>query len=211
MRILKRRISEAKRFLLERPKLPLTRSSSEKKHREPIDNEILSAASVSSISRHPIRKSNPSPTQDSAIVETNIADYSIKATKNIVKNYARAICNFISMDIAQEYIDDLAAKFQCDSIDEFKSFVFHNKESVDCIQRFKSMILTTKHDCAKLVVFKKMFQAIGELFIKYFSVNWIYSGRLKHKKAHLAFRFKMLRRLKNPHLFTYLKSFNKKI
>lgn len=208
MRILKKRIAEAKRLLLQRPKFPKTRSSTLVKYRDQSESETSSS---SSLIKKAIKKISPNPDPDDRMVEKSLSDFSIKSTKNIVKNYARAICNFISMEVAQEYLEDLRDKLGCESIEEFKSFVFANKESVDCIQRFKSMLLTNKHDCEKLCTFKKMFQMIGEIFIKFFSVNWIYGGRLKHKKAHLAFRFKMLRRLKKPQLFTHLKSFNKKI
>ena len=52
---------------------------------------------------------------------------------------------------------------------------------------------------------KKVFSLIGEVFIKDVSVNWIFAARIKYKKAYLKFRFKVLRRIKNPEFLTYLR------
>lgn len=140
----------------------------------------------------------------------NLAEFGSISTKNIVKNYARAICNFIASDVSSEYIERYGDKLAQDEIQEFRDFISRNKDIVDCIERFKSMLLVSRYDSSKLKRFKHIFQKVGETFVKYFSVNWIFNGRLKQRKAHLAYRFKILRRIQNPHLFTHLTSFLKK-
>jgi hypothetical protein len=40
---------------------------------------------------------------------------------------------------------------------------------------------------------KLVFQRVSEIFIKYFSVNLIFTGRLNYKQEYLKFRYKMLR------------------
>jgi hypothetical protein len=65
-------------------------------------------------------------------------------------------------------------------------------------------------DSAQLAAFKRIYKRIGEIFIKFYSVNWIFNGRLNYKDAHLKFRNRMLRRLKNPDSFNHIKSFSKK-
>jgi hypothetical protein len=58
--------------------------------------------------------------------------------------------------------------------------------------------------------YKRVFQGISKVFIKFFSVNWIFDGKLKYKNEHIKFRNRMLRRIEKPEMFTYLKPFNRK-
>jgi len=134
-------------------------------------------------------------------------NYDVKSTKNIVKNYGRAICNFILAPISKVYLVDILKKHgDSVTLKQFSEFIKNKKEDVDCIERFKAMLMIKIGDSSSEKTFKSIFLDIGEIFIKYFSVNWIYNGRLTYKESHLNFRFKMLRRLRNPELFTYLKS-----
>ena len=137
--------------------------------------------------------------------------HDIKATKNIVKNYGRAICNFILSPVSRPYLNDIIHRdHKTIEIESFISYIQARKETIDCIERIKQMLIVTENDDEEEAAFKTIFKKIGEIFIKYFSVNWIFGGRLTYKQAHVAFRFKMLRRLRNPELFTHLKSFVKR-
>jgi hypothetical protein len=60
-------------------------------------------------------------------------------------------------------------------------------------------------DNEKVKSFKKAFQELTEIFVKYFSVNWILNSKLQYKIEYLKCRYKILRRIKNPHLFAYFK------
>jgi len=62
-----------------------------------------------------------------------------------------------------------------------------------------------QEDSKEVAAVKRGFAEVGEVFIKNFSVNWAFHSRVFHKEAHLKFRYKMLRRVRNPELFTYLK------
>jgi len=128
-----------------------------------------------------------------------------RATKNIVKNYGKAICSFACSEIGKPYLETVLEKHNIKQHKEFLTYISKVKESIDSIQSFRSLLLVREDDPADVVAFKKAFAAIGEVFIKYFSVNWIFSGRITHKDTHLKFRFKMLRRIQHPEFFTYLK------
>jgi len=129
-----------------------------------------------------------------------------RSTKNIVKNYGKAICSFACSDIGKPYLQSVLEKNKIQQKQkEFIAYICKVKESIDSIQSFRSLLLITENDPEDMIAYKKAFAAIGEIFIKYFSVNWIYSGRITHKDTHLKFRFKMLRRIQNPEFFTYLK------
>ncbi len=130
-------------------------------------------------------------------------------TKNIVKNYGKAICNFCFMDASKYYLEDLIKKYGV-SLQDFLDFLNSKKDSIDSIQSLKEMLIPYDDDSPALKAYKALYKDIGEIFIKYFSVNWIFNGRLTYKEAHLKFRYKMLRRLRNPEMFTHIKAFSKK-
>jgi hypothetical protein len=127
-----------------------------------------------------------------------------KATKNIVKNYAKAIANFVLSPISLPYLYAIL-KDKSNSLDEFLDFVKVAKESIQGIDTFRYFLLAQENDSSELRAFKDTFKAISIIFIKYFSVNWIAHSRLKNKLVYLKYRFRILRRITNPDSFTYLK------
>jgi hypothetical protein len=132
-----------------------------------------------------------------------------RATKNIVKNYGKAICSFASSPISTPYLEPLAKKHGVEMID-FINFVSNAKESIESMSSFRNHLLITEEDDELRCKLKQIFRSICEVFIKFFSVNWIFSGRLTYKEIHLKFRFKLLRRVRNPESFTYLSARAKK-
>jgi len=124
-------------------------------------------------------------------------------TKNLAKNYGKAICNFIIRKLSNEYLIPIAIARAVD-IQEFKIFVKANKNSVNNIEKFRNFLTISDRDEEKVKIFKKMFRDLALIFIKYFAVNWIFSGRLEHRQTYLRFRFKMMRRIRNPEKFTFI-------
>ena len=139
----------------------------------------------------------------------SITPESYRSTKNVAKNYGKAIASFASSDLATPYIERITATEPC-SPTEFLDFIRRNKEQIQGIDSFRAMLLPKETDDAKEAAFKRVFQRISEVFINFFSVNWICHGKMKDKVVYLKFRFKILRRIRNPELFTYLKKSKKK-
>lgn len=79
------------------------------------------------------------------------------------------------------------------------------KDYIQNIDTFRDVLLITEDDSEKEIHFKKILQRAGEVFIKYFSVNWIFTGKMLYKMEYLKFRGKMLRRIQHPESFTYVK------
>jgi len=128
------------------------------------------------------------------------------STKNIVKNYGSAIISFSYSELSKPYLEPFLEEFQISS-KEFTDFVDGSKSAVTGITSFRNMLMINEEeDDEKCVACKSVFQKIAEVFIKYFSVNWIFSGKVTHKLTYLKYRGKMLRRIQNPELFIYLKS-----
>ena len=129
----------------------------------------------------------------------------LNSAKNIVKNFGRAISSFCLSDIALPYLEPLV-NHEDVKLPNFHKFVSHGKENIDGIASFRGLLLVMKEDNRELRAYKQILQEMSIVFIKYFSVNWIFSSRLKNRTAHLKSRFKMLRRIKDPEHFTYLKA-----
>ena len=142
------------------------------------------------------KKNNQSERKEKELDDT-------RSTKNIAKNFGKAICNFSISAISLPYLTPILEKEHIE-YSAYKIFIKRSKQNIDGLFSFRSVLLVEENDTEQIKAAKRVFKAIGEIFVKYFSVNWIYHGKVLHKKAHLTFRFKMLRRIQNPELFTYL-------
>jgi hypothetical protein len=133
----------------------------------------------------------------------------IQSNKNIVKNYGRAMITFALSDMSTLYLNKILPSEE-GSIKEFRKYLEREKESLNSIRSLREMLLPLEHDTPKTAHFKVVFQRISEVFLKFFSVNWIFNSKINEKNLHLKYRLKFLRRIRNPEHFTYLESFNKK-
>ena len=133
----------------------------------------------------------------------------IQTNKNIVKNYARAMVNFALSEMANQYINKFAPMENID-LKEFKAFVLANKEDINSIKTLREMLMISDdQEHTKIGALKRIFKSVSEIFVKFYSVNWIFNSKLGDKRLHLRYRFKILRREGNPEHFTYLENFNK--
>ena len=157
---------------------------------------------------HPRRntRAHPSLNKDPK-TDNNIQK--LLSSKNIMKNYTRALTNFALSDIARPYV--------CLSTQEhgvhktyFDWFVGKDKHEMNCIQNLRNKLLVSDNDTDGAKKCKRVFQSVCEIFLKNFSVNWIFNSKVSDKLAHLKYRFKILRRVRDPQHFTYLREFKKK-
>jgi len=136
-------------------------------------------------------------------------------TKNIVTNFGKQMAAFAASDLALPYLGDIVKKLvsQGDNIklSSFQEFIGKTKGSISSIDSLRGLVLEGENDSEMTILCKKVFRMISEVFIKYFSVNWIIHGRITYKMPHLKFRYKMLRRIQNPSCFTYLKGYEKRM
>ena len=132
----------------------------------------------------------------------------VKITKNIVVNYGKAISSFATSKLATPYITPLITEKGI-TAQGFQEYVAKSKGEIGGISSLRRLLIISLEDTAEDAIHKKLFQAICEVFIKYFSVNWISHGRMGHKDVYMKYRFKMLRRVQNPEWFTYLKTTTK--
>ena len=129
-------------------------------------------------------------------------------SKNIVKNYGKALCSFASSKVAIPYLDNIVEKNELKpvSVSSFAQYIKLKKEGLNSIESLRRLLVLESKDSVEISCYKILFKEVSIIFLKYFSVNWIFGGRLAHKDAHMKFRFKMLRRVQDPEHFTYLKA-----
>jgi len=127
----------------------------------------------------------------------------LRPTKNVVINFGKAIASFATSRLALPYLDSLFHK-ELITLEDFNDFIGDAKNKIGGIESFRSLLLILKDDSSKIIACKKVFAMIAEIFIKYFSINWIIHGRVTHKLTYLKYRFKILRRIQNPEMFTYI-------
>ena len=142
-------------------------------------------------------------------VETDTNAKKLLSSKNIMKNYARALANFTLSDIAQPYVCLSTQEHDVPKAD-FDRFVSKDKHELNCIQNLRNKLLISASNTDGEKKCKRVFQSICEIFLKSFSVNWIFNSKVSDKMTHLKYRFKILRRVRNPQHFTYLREFKKK-
>ena len=154
------------------------------------------------VSRSPVKKSRRIPTSlDTPRGRTS--------SKNIMKNYSRALVNFASSSVAKSYLFPVVKRHDI-SLQELQNYFAKRKEQIHCINRLRELLLVKSEDTRQMAAIKTVFREISIVFLKFFSVNWVFSSKVCDKISHLNFRQKILRRVQNPVYFTYLQEFAKK-
>ena len=126
---------------------------------------------------------------------------------NIIKNYGRALTTFALSKIAEPYLIRIGDKYDI-KLKAFKRFVKLRKKGANCIRKIRDMLPMSCYENDANFVYKKTFQEISIIFLKFFCVNWLYNSKINEKIEHLNYRFKIQRRIKDPEHFTYLRDFH---
>jgi len=192
MRFLKKKIAKAKEFLALKNQQIELQKEQEKNNQTSFNKGTLKISTISPTSQ--IAHRTP---------ET------ILSTKNIAKNFGKAICSFATSKLAQPYLIPFLEQESLKEKD-FIKFIERAKDGIEGLFSFRRVLLSSPNDSDEVLASKRVFVRISEVFIKYFSINWIFHGKVFHKIAHVNFRFKMLRRIQCPELFTYLRTQKKK-
>jgi hypothetical protein len=130
------------------------------------------------------------------------------SSKNIMKNYCRALTTFALSTLAQPYLESILEASEINR-EDFQEFIHNKKEKVNCIKNLRELLLPTEDDPKQIQKMKNIFKQISIIFMKYFSVNWIYHGKVQDRLSHLRYKFKILRKIQNPIHFTCLEDFAK--
>jgi len=128
---------------------------------------------------------------------------------NVMKNYAAAMITFALSRLSDYYLTRLPLVRKL-SLAKFRQILHTKRQKIHCIKSFRELLFIEDQDSEETMVCKTLFQEACKIFLKYFSVNWIYNSRLSDKFKYLKYRGKLLRRVQNPETFTYLETFSEK-
>jgi len=115
--------------------------------------------------------------------------------------------NFALSKMAQPYLKTITAQLGI-SLQAFSDYVQKRRTSANCIKKLRAMLPMGTDEKEEDLKFKIAFQKICIVFLKFFVTNWLYGSKIAEKVTHLKYRFKIMRRVKNPQYFTYLKDFS---
>jgi hypothetical protein len=118
------------------------------------------------------------------------------------------MANFASSDLAIPYIKDIPEVNHID-IKKFTKYALQLRDSIQNIETLKKALVIEEKNTHEEAIQKLVFKNLSEIFMKYFCVNWIFSGKIRHKIDYLKFRGTILRRIKEPQTFTYLLRYKK--
>jgi hypothetical protein len=128
----------------------------------------------------------------------------VLVTKNVVKNFGRAIASFSCSKLSVPYLDEIQMTIPFD-LSSFLAYVSDLRISIQSAPSFRAALLIKDNDTDEVKTNKLVFQKIAEVFIKYFSVNWIFSGKLLYKQEYLKLRNVILRKIRDPNSFISVK------
>lgn len=180
-------------------------------------NEYQKLMQASELSRKQQESAMPS-FENEIKIEIKIEEYSLPEQKkkakrspgnNVMKNYANAMVNFALSRMAEPYLT------RCPEVrgmppQMFRQLLSSNKRKTNSMKSFRELLVIDEKDCEVTKVVKSLFRETSKVFLKYFSVNWIYNSRLNDKQKYLKYRMKLFRRVEKPEQFTYLESFSTK-
>jgi hypothetical protein len=127
-------------------------------------------------------------------------DKEILITKNVVKNYGRAIAAFACSELSLPYLLDIQRIVDYNQ-SSFMEYASKMKTTIQSIPSFRGSMVVEKNDSKSTAANKLVFQKIAEIFVKYFSVNWIFSSKLLYKLEYLKLRGIILKNIRAPETF----------
>ena len=128
--------------------------------------------------------------------------YNFMSSVNIFSNYFKAICEFSTSESALPYLKPLLIKENI-QYDCFLDFVHEVKYKKIGFVSFISILRPKTNDTDNIIACKKVFKSIAIVFIKYFSLNWIFKRPEGCKTFYLKLRFKLINKLKKLELLTF--------
>ncbi|CAD8093356.1 unnamed protein product [Paramecium sonneborni] len=122
----------------------------------------------------------------------------VNDTKNITKNFSKAIISYITQnkDIGLKLLDGR-------EFEDFLQILKEKKNKMTNIQQLRELWV----DCneGKIKEFNKTFRIFSQYFLRQQSVAYIYNSRIMNTGWHLKYRYNLLRALREPQNFKYIK------
>ncbi|CAD8084145.1 unnamed protein product [Paramecium primaurelia] len=178
-----RRVSSCESVLLKEEEV-----SSQKKQKE-VRNEQKLAKRIRK--RIPVQES-----LDSFRINRKKKGPKVNDTKNITKNFSKAIISYILNE--KELIQKFMSNEQYDS---FIALLKNKKNQMTNIKQLRDLWV----DTGRNPEFNKVFRIISQYFLKSQAVPYVYNSRISNTAWHLKYRQNLLRALREPENFKFIK------
>jgi len=174
--ILKRKIAKAKQFIL--MKSPTSQNARLASTDEPISCHF-----------HFLSHANSSKSSIECL-----------KSKTVYKHYTRAICQFIMSSASFPYLIPIATELNFEAQD----FIQYIREIQPLIRGkisgLRGLLMILIEDSPTIISYKKAFQRLAVIFIKYFAPYWISTREVKCKLDYLKFRHRLLKEIRDHSL-----------
>ncbi|CAD8152300.1 unnamed protein product [Paramecium octaurelia] len=166
------------------------------KEEESLQNELKQPKNEQKLTKR-IRKRIPvEESSDSYRVHRKKKGPKVNDTKNITKNFSKAIISYILND------EKLIQKFiTSEQQDSFINILKNKKNQMTNIKQLRDMWV----DNGRNPEFNKVFRIISQYFLKNQAVPYVYNSRISNTAWHLKYRQNLLRALREPENFKFIK------
>ncbi|CAD8080135.1 unnamed protein product [Paramecium primaurelia] len=122
-----------------------------------------------------------------------------KDSKNIPKNYCKAIINFAqkNQQLCLKILDDEL------QVAKFIEFLSNQKKKLLNIKVFSALLQQSEDP--SLEKFNRTFRIISQIFIKKQAINYIYNSKIVQQNWHIRYRQQIHKGIRNPRNFSHIK------
>ncbi|CAD8089415.1 unnamed protein product [Paramecium sonneborni] len=176
-----------------------TRQAQQSQHFRTSDIQFFGSHDDSeSIEQKQIEKDSKQMKSSYFKLKSKIKKGKVNDTKNITKNFSKAIISYIIQN------KDIGLKIMnYEQFEEFVTILKDKKNQMTNIKQLRDLWVETNE--MKSQQFNKAFRIFSEYFLKQQSVCYIYNSRIANTGWHLKYRYNLLRALREPENFKYIK------
>ena len=117
-------------------------------------------------------------------------------TKNIPKNYGKAIITFIER---YKGVVENVCHFTGVPFDEFMDDMLEMKKTINTIADLRKLWMEYRH--------ARCMRIISNLFFRKYSLNYIFNSRICNFKSHIKYRHRLWEAIRQPNAFRHIKDY----
>ena len=170
-------------------------TSCESKLEQPI---LLKQEETPNSSDMQVEKDNPTA-EDSEFKKPSGSKKIKNETKNIPKNYGKAIISFIERN--EKLVRRVLNTTDSNDYNAFMNTIRQKKRKVNSIADLRSLWVDEENP------FGKATRILSGIFLKRHSLSYIFNSRVTNFQGHIKYRYRLIEALREPKQFTSIKMF----
>ena len=117
-------------------------------------------------------------------------------TKNIPKNYGKAIISFIEK--CKQRVSEICSHTGV-PFEEFYEEMLETKKSINTIADLRRLWVDYKY--------AKCMRIVSGLFLRKYSMSYIFNSRISNFRSHIKYRHRICEAIKDPQKFRHIKDY----